>query len=102
MRGEFKRGARPCARFDEKVDERLPAQRRHFLDLARADLFERVGRLQDKIDLVGGKFAQTEQIFACPARSHSLSSQTASGSASVSCRRTWICSRVAVGKFLPT
>src|ERR1043166_6321438 len=66
MRCELERGARPCARFDEKVDQRLPAQRRHFFDLPRADLFERVRGLEHEIDFVGRKIAQTELFGASP------------------------------------
>ena len=42
MRGDLEGGARARARLDEKIDQRLAAQGRHLLDLARADLLESI------------------------------------------------------------
>src|SRR5206468_12602542 len=50
------RRARPRAWFDEKVDQRFATKRGHFLDLSGADLFERIGCFENKIDFVRGKF----------------------------------------------
>src|SRR5205814_9566963 len=88
VRGQLERGARARARFNEEVDQRFTAKRRDFFDLASADLFEGICGLENEIDLVRGKFAKPEQIFAVPIRAHSLHNQTASGSWSTSWRRT--------------
>ena len=95
-RGQLERSARARARFDEKIHQRLAAQRRHLFDLAGADLLEGVRGIENEIDFLGGKFANAEQIFSCPAHGHVIlagipadafilvTSQTASGSSSIS------------------
>ena len=50
--GDFKRGARARRGFKEEIDDRLAAQRRHFLDRALVDLFERFSRIEDGGDLL--------------------------------------------------
>src|ERR1700731_697618 len=82
VRGQLERCARARAWFDKKVDQRFAAERRNFLDLASADLFEGVCGFENEIDLFRGKLAKPEQIFAVPIRAHSLNNQTASGSLS--------------------
>jgi hypothetical protein len=69
---QLERCARPCARLDKKIHQRLSAQRGHLLDLAGADLFECVGGLENEIDFVSRQFAQAEQIFSCPACGHQV------------------------------
>ena len=54
----------------KKLTNVLPRNAGTFLDLACADLFERVGCLENKIDFVGRQLAQAQEIFACPARGH--------------------------------
>ena len=100
-RGQLKRGPGSCARFDKKIYQRLPAQRRNLLDLARTDFFERIGRLENESDFLGRQFAQPEQIFAVPTLFHVLSTQTPSGSLALPIRtRTF--SAADVGRFFPT
>src|ERR1700730_1092111 len=53
MSGEFEGGARARARLDKEIYQRLTAQCWHFLDLARADFFECVRRLENEIDFLG-------------------------------------------------
>ena len=107
--GELEGGARARARFDEEIDERLAPQRRDLLDLAGADFFEGIGRIENESDFLGGQLAQAEQVFACPAQSIGLllmlspvlNSQTASGSVDILQAHTHTLSR-AVGRFFPT
>ena len=77
-RGQLERGARPRARFDEEIHQRLSAQRRHLLDLAGADLFERVSGFEDEFDFFCRQLAQAQQIFSCPAGRHVWGAQAAS------------------------
>src|SRR6266404_5005058 len=100
--GQFKRSAGARARVDKKVNQRFTSKRWYLLDLASADLLERVGGFENEIDLVCGKFAQPNQIFSVPTCTHSLNNQTASGSPSVCSSRTRTFSLAALGKFLPT
>ena len=104
--GELEGSAGARARFDEEIDQRLAAQRRDFLYFARSDLFEGVSRLEDEGDLLRGKLAQAQQIFARPALrfvySWGFRSQTPSGSSSTFSRRTRTRSARAVGRFFPT
>src|SRR5437867_4876625 len=100
-RYQLKRGPGSCARFDKKIYQRLPAQRRNLLDLARTDFFERIGRLENESDFLGRQFVQPEQIFAVPTLFHVLSTQTPSGSLALPIRtRTF--SAADVGRFFPT
>ena len=50
--GDLERGPRPRARLVEQVDDRLAAQRRHFLDRPLADLAHRFGGVEHAVDLV--------------------------------------------------
>src|ERR1041385_1052629 len=88
-RRDLERCSRSRARFDEEIHERLAAQSRHLFDLAGADVFECIGRIEKERDLFGGQLANPEQVFALPANlgAHDFSSlinQTASGSPSTS------------------
>ena len=65
--GELERCPGPRARFDKEIDQRFSAQRRDLLDLARADLLERIRRIENEIDFVRRKLANPEQIFSIPA-----------------------------------
>ena len=69
--GQLERCAGTGARLDKEIHQRFSTQRRHLLNLAGTDLFERVSGVQDEIDFVCRKFAQAQQIFSCPARGHS-------------------------------
>src|SRR5947207_13403103 len=100
-RGQLKRGAGSCARFDEKIYQRFPTQRRHLLDLARTDFFERIGRLENESDFLGRQFAQPDQIFAVPTLFHVLSIQTPWRSLALPIR-TRTLSAADVGRFFPT
>ena len=57
---ELKRGARACARFDEKVDQRFAAQRRDFLDLAGADLLKSLSGIENENDFFRRQFADAK------------------------------------------
>ncbi len=85
---EFKRCPRPRAWLDKEIYERFAAKRRHFFDLAGADLLEGAGGFENEIDFVGGELAQPKQIFSVPVHAHSLNNQTPSGSWSTFRRRT--------------
>ena len=110
-RRDLERRARARARLDEEIHQRLAAQGRHLLDLARADFLESIRRIEDERDLLRGEIADAEQILALPAHfgvagvAHafaSLISQTASGSPSTFSRRKRTRSPAAVGRFFPT
>ena len=66
----------------KKFTSVFPRKARDFFDLAGADLLESIRSLENEIDLVGRQFAQSEQVFAVPARvhvpTHSLTNQTPS------------------------
>jgi hypothetical protein len=74
-------GAR--ARLDEEIHQCFSTQRRNLFHLTGADLFERVRRFENEINLVGRKLAQPDEILATPARcDHRLCAQaTIPGSA---------------------
>src|SRR2546421_391463 len=110
-RRDLERSPRARARLDEKIYERLAAERRHFFDFARADFLERVGGVENEDDFLRGELANPEQIFALPAHLRlgglrhvfsSFTTQTASGSLSTFSSRNRTRSPGAVGKFLPT
>src|SRR5438094_9029927 len=67
---QLERSASACTRFDKKINERLPAQRRYFFDFARPYLLEGISGFEDEIDLIDRQLAQPEQIFAVPAGCH--------------------------------
>ena len=52
----------------KKLISVLPCKRRDFFDVARSDLFEGVGGIEDEVDFLRGELAQAEKIFAGPAR----------------------------------
>ena len=110
-RGDLERRAGARARFDKEIDQGFAAERRHLLDLTRADFLERVRGIENESDLTGGELANAEQIFPLPADLgfcrlrhpfSSLISQTASGSPSTFSSRRRTRSPGAVGRFLPT
>src|SRR5216117_1333234 len=67
---QLERSASTCTRFDKKINERLPAQRRYFFDFARPYLLEGISGFEDEIDFIDRQLAQPEQIFAVPAGCH--------------------------------
>src|SRR5262249_43262086 len=62
--GELERDARPRARLEEEVDDRLSAERGHLLDRALADLLERFGGVEDESDLIGGGGVRAPEVLA--------------------------------------
>src|SRR5439155_24226079 len=60
--GDLERGAGTRARLVEEVDDRLPAERRHLLDVALRDLLERPGGVEDGADLLRRDPLQPEQM----------------------------------------
>src|SRR5437764_3650499 len=65
---QLERSASACTRFDKKINERFPPQRRYFFDFACAYLLEGISGVENKIDFIDRQLAQPEQIFAVPAR----------------------------------
>ena len=61
--GDLERRARARARLEEQVDDRLAAQRRHFLDRPLADLPHRFGGVEHAVDLVAREVGDAEQIL---------------------------------------
>ena len=118
--GQLEAGAGAGGRLEEQVGDGLALQRRDLLDLARGDLLERVGGIEQQLDLLARQVLQGEQVLARPAdllrgllgrgggcggRHHaeaSLRSISTSSTPSVSVKRTRIFSSRAVGMFLPT
>src|SRR5205823_5635262 len=82
---QLERSASACTRFDKKINERFPAQRRHLFDFARAYLFEGISGVENEIDFIDRQLAQPEQIFAVPAgsRHNQVARARALGSARV-------------------
>ena len=84
----------------EEVDHGAAAQRRDLLDLASGDLGERVGAVEDALDLVTGQGLDGEQM------PHASASwgwvMVTSSMPSSSSTRTLTRSARAVGRFLPT
>ena len=54
------------ARFEEEIDDRLPAQGGDFLDAAAEDLFERGGGRMDLFNLGAAQLLDGDQIAAVP------------------------------------
>src|SRR6266513_370903 len=67
---QLERSASACTRFDKKINERLPAQRRYLFDFARPYLLEGISGFEGEIDFIDRQLAQPEQIFAVPAGCH--------------------------------
>src|SRR5207245_8495261 len=90
-------------RLVEEVDDRLPAQRRHLLDVALRDLLEGGGGVEDGRDLVRGNPLQPEQMtLREPHGRPPQLSITTSSTPSASTSRTCTCSRREVGRRSPT
>src|SRR5262249_32969911 len=60
--GDLEGGPRPGAGLVEQVDDRLPAQRRHLLDVALRDFLERRRRIENGNDLVPWHALEPEQM----------------------------------------
>ncbi len=60
---KFKGRPRTGARFVEEVDDRLAAERRHFLDVPLGHVLERRGSVEDEFDLISGHAFDAEQVF---------------------------------------
>src|SRR5438105_2648367 len=62
--GELERDAGTGRGFEEQVDDRLAAQRRHLLDGPLGDLFERLGGVEDQADLIGREALEPDQVLS--------------------------------------
>src|SRR2546423_9566552 len=91
---ELERNPRSRRRFEEQIDDRGAAQRRHLLDCAFTDLFEWLRRVENELDLLTRQRLEAEQVFAeriggDPPHAVSLRLVTTAGAAaSVSLTRT--------------
>src|SRR4029079_1684865 len=111
--GELEGGARAGGGLVEEVQHAPAAQRGHLLDLALADLGERLRAVQDALDARAVEVLDGEQVpHHAPAPAHAVRSGPASASRrlvivtssipSSSATRTFTRSLRCVGRFLPT
>ena len=54
--------ARPRARLQEQVDDGATAQRRQLLDATLVDLLERLGGVEDQIDVLGSEIVHRDDV----------------------------------------
>src|SRR3989304_4674542 len=64
LAGDLERGPRPRARLVEEVDHGLAPKGGDLLNLSGGDLFHRVGRVQDELDLLRLELADRQQILS--------------------------------------
>ena len=62
--GELERDARARRRLEEQVDDRRAAQRRHLLDRPLADLLERLGGVENQLNLLAAQRLEPQEILA--------------------------------------
>ena len=87
--------------LDEEIHERLSPERGHFFQAALADAFECTRRIKEEVDLGGGEFVESGEVFSGP-DAHGLMTTTESGTPSRFSKRTRIFSSREVGRFFPT
>ena len=102
--GRLEGEARPRRRLEEEIDDHPAAQGRDLLDGTLADRAHRLGRVEEKRDLVGRQRLDPEQVLGAQAggRQAGLSRIQTSSARSVSSKSTWMTSRFEVGTLLPT
>src|SRR3989338_2824386 len=64
--GEFEGRAGPRRVLEKEHHDRLPAQGRHLFDIARGNFLKRLGRFQDKLNLLAAQVLRVQKILMGP------------------------------------
>src|SRR5690606_1306133 len=84
---ELEGDARARRRLEEEVDDRLAAKHGDLLDRPLADLLERLRRVEDRADLLGGERLEPDQVLAQRGRRRLAHAASGSGVTSSTARR---------------